>query len=139
MLFRSDCVNGFILDGFPRTIDQAEALDDICDVDVALCLEAKDEVIVKRMTGRRSCIDCGATYHIVNNPSKIDHVCDECHGSLIIRSDDQPQVVLDRLKTYHDKTKPLIAYYRGQRKLRRISAENGLDVMIADALKVLEI
>lgn len=134
---QSDCQNGFILDGFPRNIEQAEALDDITNIDVALCLECNDSVIVERMTGRRTCPECGATYHVRNNPPKIKHTCDKCKQTLIIRSDDEQSVVLDRLGTYHMKTKPLKYYYRGQRKLRTVDASIGIEETLASALKVL--
>ena len=97
-----DCANGAILDGFPRTVPQAEALDEIVDLDVALYFDVPDAVIVDRMAGRRTCPKCNATYHIVNNPPATEGVCDKCGETLGIRRDDAPEVVLQRLQVYHD-------------------------------------
>lgn len=113
---KDDAANGYVLDGFPRTIPQAEALDAALDnigekVDFAIDVDVPDENIVKRMSGRRACVGCGATYHIEHVPPKKEGICDKCGGELILRDDDKPETVLNRLSVYHEQTQPLIEYY----------------------------
>jgi adenylate kinase len=117
-LAESDCGHGYILDGFPRTVPQAEALDHMgIELDKVVSLEVDDEVIMERMTGRRVCPTCGKTYHIHHNPAKDGKNCDKCQVELSIRSDDAPDVVRSRLEVYHDLTEPLKHYYQDSGKL----------------------
>ena len=126
-LAEDDCKNGYILDGMPRTIPQADALEEHgIEIDVALYLDVSDEVIEKRMTGRRTC-HCGATYHIEANPPKVEGICDKCGGELTLRKDDKPETVKQRLKIYHDETEPLIAYYTRKGKVKRVDCEHSLE------------
>ncbi len=121
-LAEDDCKNGYILDGMPRTIPQAQALEDSgIIIEVALSIEMPDEDIIRRMTGRRVCHDCGASYHIVNIPPKVAGICDKCGGELIIRKDDSPEIIRERLAIYHRETEPLKDYYAQRGRLRSVS------------------
>lgn len=120
-LSEPDCANGYILDGVPRTIPQAEALESAgIDIDCALSIEIADEVIVERMSGRRTCKDCSQTFHVVSNPPKAEGVCDFCGGELTIRKDDAPETVKARLEVYHKETEPLKAFYAERGKLKAV-------------------
>ena len=134
-----DCANGAILDGFPRTVPQAEALDEIVDLDVALYFDVPDAVIVERMAGRRTCPKCSATYHVTNNPPATEGVCDKCGETLGIRRDDAPEVVQPRLQVYHDQTEPVMHHYAAKGKLVTVQGVGTVAEIrqrIADALKI---
>ena len=136
-LKEADCQKGYILDGFPRTVPQAEALDTIAKIECALSLEVPDEVIEPRMTGRRTCIKCGATYHVVNNPPKAEGVCDNCGSELTVRKDDKPETVRARLATFHAQTEPLKDYYAAQGKLKCVDGTQGIEATFETACKEL--
>ena len=138
-LAQPDCANGFILDGVPRTIAQAEAIETMgIRIDKVLELQVEDNVIVDRMSGRRVCEKCGASYHIVNKKSKVEGVCDLCGGKTVIRKDDQPATVLDRLKAYHEQTEPLVDFYRTRGKLAEIKFCPSIEETTAEVMKALE-
>ena len=139
-LAKPDCKNGYILDGVPRTIPQAQVMEEKgLAVDCALSIEVEDEVIVKRMSGRRVCPHCGQTYHIVNNPPEVDDRCDACGSELIVRSDDAPETVRARLETYHSVTEPLKAFYAERGKLKTVENQPSIDATTAEIRKTLEI
>ncbi|MBQ2085323.1 MAG: adenylate kinase [Oscillospiraceae bacterium] len=126
-LSESDCENGYILDGVPRTIAQADALADMgVEVSDVVSLEVKDEIIIGRLTGRIICSECGATYHRVTHPPIVDGKCDRCGGELIVRSDDTEETVLKRLETYHETTEPLKDYYLEKGKLTLINGDQNI-------------
>ncbi len=138
-LAAGDCKGGFILDGFPRTIPQAEALDAMgIIIDRVVEIDVPDEAVVARMSGRRVCKACGASYHVVNKPTKVEGVCDLCGGETAIRKDDAPETVLDRLKVYHEQTEPLKEYYAKCGKLKSVNGTADIDEISASILKALE-
>ena len=127
-LAQPDCANGYILDGVPRTIPQAQTMEDMgIEIDCALSIEVDDDVIVRRMSGRRTCKDCSATFHVENNPPKVEGKCDFCGGELTIRADDAPETVKRRLETYHRETEPLKAFYAERGKLRLVDNQPGIE------------
>lgn len=141
-LAQDDCKNGYILDGFPRTIPQAEALDAALaklgeKMDYAIDVDVPDENIVSRMSGRRACTGCGATYHIIYNPSKKGEYCEVCGEKLILRDDDKPETVQKRLNVYHDQTQPLIDYYTKQSILRTVDGTQDMNDVFAEIAKIL--
>ena len=138
-LAADDCAGGFILDGFPRTIPQAEALDNMgVIIDKVVDIDVPDENIVNRMSGRRVCKACGSSYHIENKKPKVEGVCDACGGELQIRKDDAPETVLDRLNVYHEQTEPLKDYYAKCGKLRSVEGTAPITEITESILKVLE-
>ena len=126
-LHTPECEHGAIFDGFPRTVAQAETLDNMAGVDVALSIEVPDEAIVHRMAGRRTCPKCHATYHIEGNPPKVEGICDKCGTPLGIRHDDDPAVVLQRLEVYHAQTEPVKEHYAALGKLRSVQGVGTVD------------
>ncbi len=137
-LTKDECKNGFILDGFPRSIPQAEALDAMgVAIDAVLSIEVPDEKIVERMSGRRVCPGCGASYHTSFKPSSKDGICDKCGAELIIRKDDNPETVKARLQTYHDQTEPLKGYYASKGILRQVDGQEDVAETTALTFKAL--
>lgn len=140
---QDDCKDGYILDGFPRTIPQAECLDKALDalndkIDFAVNVEVPDENIIRRISGRRACLSCGRTYHIVYNPPKEEGICDECKKELVLRDDDKPETVEKRLKVYHEQTQPLIDYYRNKGVLAEVDGTRDMQEVFTAITDVLE-
>ena len=139
-LAQEDCVKGYILDGVPRTIPQAQAMEEMgVAVDCALSIEIEDQVIVDRMSGRRTCKECSQTFHVVSNPPKQEGICDFCGGELNIRKDDAPETVKARLETYHKETEPLKAFYAERNKLKTVDNQPTIEATTAEIRKALEI
>ncbi len=139
---QADCAGGFVLDGFPRTIPQAEALDAALknigqSMDYAIDVDVPDENIINRMSGRRACLDCGATYHIVTIPTKVEGICDVCGSKVVLREDDKPETVQKRLEVYHAQTQPLIDYYKGQNILKTVDGTQPMADVFAAIVEIL--
>lgn len=140
---KDDCSKGFILDGFPRTIPQAEALTEALNklgdhMDYAIDIDVPDEHIIERMGGRRVCVNCGASYHIVNIPPKKEGICDRCGSPVVLRDDDKPETVKKRLTVYHEQTQPLIDYYKEQGILKTVDGTQQMEKVFADIKAVVE-
>lgn len=140
---QDDCVNGYVLDGFPRTIPQAEVLDkaltELGDkIDYAVNVDVPDENIINRMSGRRACVTCGATYHIVHIPSKVEGICDTCNSELILRDDDKPETVKNRLDVYHKQTQPLIDFYSNKGVLKSVDGTVDMKDVFAAIVDILK-
>lgn len=137
-----DCAGGYVLDGFPRTIPQAESLSEALGkmgqkIDYAVNIDVPDENIIDRMAGRRACLTCGFTYHVKYNPSKVEGICDICGSDLVLREDDQPETVKKRLDIYHKQTQPLIVYYKSAGVLREVDGTQDMDMVFQEITAVL--
>ena len=137
-LAQDDCKTGYILDGFPRTVPQAEALEKIAKIDVVVEIAVADEALVQRLSGRRVCLNCGATYHVQYIPPKKEGICDVCGTELVLRNDDKPETVKNRLDVYHKATQPLIDFYKAQGALRTVDGTQDMKDVFAAIVKILE-
>ena len=135
-LAEEDCKTGFILDGYPRNLHQGEALDGMVDIDYAINVQVSDEEVTKRLSGRRYCPECKKTYHVVFNPPAVEGKCD-CGADLIIRDDDKPEVIQDRLNVYHEQTEPIIEYYQNKGNLLNVNGAQDIDLVLAEILQKL--
>ena len=140
---QDDCKNGYVLDGFPRNIPQAEVLEDALSklgdqIDYAIDVEVPDENIIRRMSGRRACLSCGATYHIEHVPPKKEGVCDQCGQELVLRDDDKPETVKNRLQVYHEQTQPLIDFYSGKGVLRTVDGTQDMQDVFDAIVEILK-
>ena len=137
-LQKEDCANGYILDGVPRTLAQAEAIEEKgIHFDAVLSIEVSNEEIIGRMSGRRACTACGATYHIVAAPTKVEGVCDKCGGALVQRDDDKPETVLNRLEVYAKETAPLVDFYKARGVLKPVANQPSIEATTAEVMKAL--
>jgi adenylate kinase len=139
---QADCANGYVLDGFPRTIPQAEVLDKALSelgdkIDYAINVDVPDENIINRMSGRRACVTCGATYHIVHVPPKKEGICDKCGSELILRDDDKPETVKNRLNVYHTQTQPLVDFYEAKGVLKSVDGTVDMNDVFAAIVDIL--
>lgn len=137
-LAQDDCKNGYILDGFPRTTEQAKVLEEIARPDYVFNLEVSSKLIIKRLSNRRNCKECKTVYNLITNPPKKDNICDKCDGELIQRDDDQPHVIQERLNVYRDQTSPLIGYYQNENLLHSINGEPSPKEVVKSIVDIIE-
>lgn len=138
-----DCEKGYVLDGFPRTIPQAKALDEALlkngdAIEFAIDVDVPDAVIINRMAGRRACLNCGGTYHLVTIPPKVEGICDVCGGELVLREDDKPETVKKRLEVYYEQTQPLIKYYQIKGVLKSVDGTKDMEVTFNEIIHIVE-